>query len=86
MRKKTMQATTQTTDARTLDDGLSELPDVAFYEWADTDDGAISVTLNPDADLSDAAELRQVADAHGYRTILAGEFDNGATEWRLEVA
>lgn len=73
------------TQTKTLDDDLSGLPDVAFYDWADTDDGAISVTLDPDATLDDAAELRQVANAHGYRTVLADQGGNGATEWRLEV-
>ena len=72
--------------SKTLDDGLSGLPDVDAYGFADTEDGAISVLLNPDATLADAAELREVADAHGYRTVLSGEYANGATKWRLEVA
>lgn len=79
------QTRTKLTTGKTIDDYLSQFPDVADYGFADTEDGAISVTLDPDASLSDAAELREIGEIFGYRTVISGEFENGATEWRFEV-
>lgn len=72
-------------DMKALEDRLSQLPTVLAYGWPGTEGGMITVTLHPDADLRDEAELQRVAAAFNYKAVLTDEWEKGTTAWRLDV-